>query len=115
MPKRHTYHSHGDVFWAKQEDNETPEEHWKKLIILEKNCDFKDIKQDDLISTFITSKTDKNIREKLIREKTIDLKTTVELVTHNSHDRRHKQSTIPPALAKDKDIKQEPIRKSQAK
>ena len=24
MPKRNTYHSRGDLFWAKQEDNETP-------------------------------------------------------------------------------------------
>ena len=49
MPKRNTYHSRGDFFWAKQGENETPEEHWKKLITLEKNCEFKDIKQEDLL------------------------------------------------------------------
>ena len=49
MPKRNTYHSRGDFFSAKQEENETPEEHWKKLITLEKTCDFKDIKQEDLL------------------------------------------------------------------
>ena len=27
MPKRNTYHSRGGFFWAKQEENETPEEH----------------------------------------------------------------------------------------
>ena len=41
--------SSGDFFWAKQEDNETPEEHWKKLTTLEKTCEFKDIKQEDLL------------------------------------------------------------------
>ena len=103
MPKRNTYHSRGDFFWAKQEENETPEEHWKKLITLEKTCDFKDIKQEDLlISKFFTSITDKKLREKLIREKTLNLKTTIELIKQDSYDRRHKQSTIPPALAKDK-------------
>ena len=45
MPDRNTYHSRGDIFWAKQKANETPEEHWKKLITAEKNCDSKDIKQ----------------------------------------------------------------------
>ena len=116
MPKRNTYHSRGDFFWAKQEENETPEEHWKKLITLEKNCEFKDIKQEEiLISKFITSITDKKLREKLIREKTLNLKTTVELITQNSYDRRHKQSTIPAALAKDKEIKEEPIQKIQPK
>ena len=70
MPKRNTYHSRGDFFWTKQEENETQEEHWKKLITLEKNCEFKDIKQEDLLlSKFITSITDKKLREKLIREK----------------------------------------------
>ena len=82
MPKRNTYHSRGDFFWAKQEDNETPEEHWRKLVSLEKNCEFKDIKQEDLlISKVITSITDKKLREKLIREKTLNLKTTMDLVT----------------------------------
>ena len=40
------HHRRGDFFWGKQEDSETPEEHWKKLITLKKNFDFKDIKQD---------------------------------------------------------------------
>ena len=88
----------------------------KKLITLEKTCDFKDTKQEDLlISKLITSITDKKLREKLIREKTLNLKTTIELITQDSYDRRHKQSTISPALAKDKEIKQEPIQKNQNK
>ena len=82
MPKRNTYHSRGDLFCAKQEENETPEEYWKNLITLEKNCEFKDIKEEDLlISKFITSITDKKLRVKLIREKTLNLKTTIELIT----------------------------------
>ena len=63
----------------------------------------------------MTSITDKKFREKPIREKALDLKTTVELVTQNSYDRRHKQSTISPTLGKDKEIKQEPIQKIRAK
>ena len=73
MPKRNTHHSCGDFFWAKQEENETPEEHWKKLITLERTCELKDTKQEDLlISKFITSINDKKLREKLIREKTLN-------------------------------------------
>ena len=41
------------------------------------------------------------------------MKTTIELITQDSNDRRHKQSTAPHALAKDKEIKQEPIKKIQ--
>ena len=48
MPKRNTYNSRGVFFWAKQEENETPEEHGRNLVSLEKNCEFKDIKEEDL-------------------------------------------------------------------
>ena len=40
MPQRNVYHSRGDFFFAKQEDNETPEDHWRKLVSLERNCEF---------------------------------------------------------------------------
>ena len=47
----------------------TPEEHWQKLITLERKYEFKDIKQQDLIiSKFKVIITDKKLREKLIRE-----------------------------------------------
>ena len=111
MPKRNTYHNRGDFFWAKQEENETPEDNWRKLVSLEKDCEFKNIKKEDLlISKFITSITEKKLREKRIREKTLNLKTTV---TQNSYDKRHKQSTIPLALANEKEVKEEPIQKLQ--
>ena len=55
MPKRNTYLSSGDFFWAKQEENETPEKHWRELV-------------------------SGNSREQLIREKTMNLKTTMDLV-----------------------------------
>ena len=90
MPKRNIYRSRGDFFWAKQEKNETSEEHWRKLVSLEKKCEFKDIKQEDLlISKCITSITDKQLREKLIREKTLNLKTTMDLVTQDSYEKRN--------------------------
>ena len=106
MPKRNTYHNRGDFFWAKQEDNETLEDHWRKLVSLAGNCEFKIIKQEDLlISKFIDSIIDKKLREKLIRGKTLNLKTTMDLVTQDSYNKRHKQSTIPQALAKEKEKK----------
>ena len=68
MSKRNTYHSRGAFFWAKQEENDTREKHWRELVSREKNCEIKNIKQEDLlISKFITSITDEKLREKLIR------------------------------------------------
>ena len=87
---------------AGQEENETPEEHWRKLITLEKICDFKDIHQENkFISYFITIVTNEKLQEKLVRVKTIIFKTTIKLITQDSYHQRHKQPTIPRALAKD--------------
>ena len=44
--------------------HEAPEEHWKMLITLRKNYNFKEIKQEDLLlSKFITSNTNKITRK----------------------------------------------------
>ena len=32
MPKRNTYHNRGDFFWAKQTEEETPEEFWRLML-----------------------------------------------------------------------------------
>ena len=73
-------------------------------------------REDLLISKFITGITDKKLRNKVsIPQKNRKLKTTVEHITQNSYDRRQTQSTIPPALAKDKEIKQKPIQKIQGR
>ena len=50
MPKQNKYHSRGDFFWAKQEENETPDDHGRKINPLEKNCEFKDIKKRTYLS-----------------------------------------------------------------
>ena len=72
------------------------EEHWRKLVSLEKNCEFKDIKQEDLlISKFITGITDKTLRKKLIREKTLNLKTTMDLITQDSYEKNINNQQYP--------------------
>ena len=57
--------------------------------------------------------TEIKIRDKLIREKKFNLKTTMDLVTQDRYEKRYKQSTIPTALVKEKEIKQEPLQKIQ--
>ena len=51
------------------------------------------------------------LREKLIREKTLNLKTTMDLVIQDSYEEKHEQSTLKPELAKEKEIGEEPKQK----
>ena len=44
-------------------------------------------------------------------EERLNLETTMDLVTQDSYDKRHKQSTIPPALARKKEIEKNRYKK----
>ena len=75
LPIRNTYNNRGDFFWAKQSENETPEEFWRRLIEIEKECTFGTISAEELlISKYMTASTDKKLRDKLMKEKTLEKK-----------------------------------------
>ena len=81
LPKRNTYHNRGDFFWAKQSENETPEEFWRRLIEIEKECNFGSKSAKELlISKYMTAITDKKLRDKLMKEKTLEMKKTIEMI-----------------------------------
>ena len=68
LPKRNTYHNRGEFFWTKQTEAETPEDFWRRLIEIEKECNFESITAEELlISKFMTAITDKKLRDKLMK------------------------------------------------
>ena len=70
LPKRNTYHNRGEFFWKKQTESETPEDFWRRLIEIEKECAFERITAEDmLISKFMTAITDTKLRDELMKEK----------------------------------------------
>ena len=115
MPKRNTYHNRGDFFWAKQTEDETPKEFWRRLIEIEKECNFNAISAEELlISKYMTAITDKNLRDKIMKEKTLELKKIIELIKQNTYEKKNKKNTIPEALISTKEkhiIKEEPIQR----
>ena len=69
MQKWNTYHNRGDFFWAKQTEDETPEEFWRMLVEIEKECNFNTISAEELLLTkYMTAITDKKLRDKIMRE-----------------------------------------------
>ena len=60
MLKRNIFHNLGDFFWGKQMKEKTPEESWRRLIEIEKKCNFNTISTEVLlISNYMTAITDK--------------------------------------------------------
>ena len=115
MPKRNTYHNRGDCFWAKQTEDETPEEFWRRLIEIEKECNFNAISAEELlISKYKTAITDKKLRDKIVKEKSLELKKIFELIKQNTYEKKNKKNTIPEGLISTKEkhiIKEEQIQR----
>ena len=84
LPKRNTYHSRGVSSGQNKKKTKPRKNTGENWSIPRKNCEFKDIKQEDLlISELITSITDKKLRKKL------SLKTTMDLVTQESYEKKN--------------------------
>ena len=96
--RKETNITHEIFFWALQSNTETPEDHWKKLIKLEKECDFPDFITELLISKFITPVTDRMLRDKLLKEEDLDVWKIFEQIQQNTYDRKNKKNAIPDAL-----------------
>ena len=50
LPVRNVFHSIAQFFNTKQEDNETLDEYWKRLVDTERKCDFDNITAEKIIS-----------------------------------------------------------------
>ena len=60
----------------------------------------------------MTANTDKKLRDKMMREKTLELNKTIELIKQNTYEKKNKKNTKPEALISTKErhiIKEEPI------
>ena len=89
LPKRNTYHNRGEFFWTRQTESETPEDLWRRLIEIEKECAFEGITAEDLlISKFMTAITDTKLRDKLMKEKKLELKKTIEMNKQNTYEKK---------------------------
>ena len=114
LPKRNTYHNRGEFFWTKQIESETPEDFWRRLIEIEKECNFENITAEELlISKFMTAITDKKLRDKLMKEKKLKVKKTIKMIKQNIYEKKNIENSIPEALIsnREKEIKEESIRR----
>ena len=114
LPKRNTFHNWGEFFWTEQAESETPEDFWRRLIEIEKECNFENITAEELlISIFMTAITDKKLRDKLMKEKKPEMKKAIEMIKQNTYEKKNNKNTIPEALIsnREKEIKEELIQR----
>ena len=62
----------------------------------------------------MTAITDKKLRDKLLKEKTLEMKKTIKMIKQNTYEKKNKKNTIPEALITTKEkqmIKEKPIQR----
>ena len=80
MPARNVFHSRAHFFNVKQEKEETLDEYGKRLVVIERNCEFNRIAPKELVTyQFAATIHDKKARDKFIRG-LLELRTVLETI-----------------------------------
>ena len=112
LPKRNTYHNRGDFVWAKQAEDETPEEFWRRIIEIGKECNINTISAHELlISKYMTAITDKKRRDEIMK-KNIGTEEDRCFMRTKHYEKKNQKNIIPEALIMTEErqtIKEEPI------
>ena len=89
LPTRNVFHSRAQFFNIKQEDGETLDEYWKRLVDIERKCEFNTITPEDIITCkFAASINDKIYRDKFIKGP-LKLQLILETIELDIYNRKH--------------------------
>ena len=89
MPARNVFHSRTQFFNVKQEDEETLDEYWKRLVDIKRKCKF-NRKTPEAIITYKPAATinDKKAWDKLIKGP-LELRTVLETIELDNYNRKY--------------------------
>ena len=89
LPTRNVFHSRAHFFNIKQEDGETLDEYWKRLVDIERKCEFNTITPEDIITyKFAASINDKKARDKF-NKRPLKLQLILETIELDNYNRKY--------------------------
>ena len=89
IPARNVFHSRAQFFNIKQDDNETLDEYWKRLVDIERKCEFNRITPEEIITyKFAATINDKKARDKFIQGP-LKLQTVLETIEQHNYNRTY--------------------------
>ena len=87
---RNEFHSRAQFFNIRREDGETLDEYWKRLVDIERKCEFSTITPEDIITyKFATSINDKKARDKFIKGP-LKLQLILETIELDNYNRKYR-------------------------
>ena len=89
MPARNVFHSRAQFFNLKQEDGKTLDEYWKRLVDIERKCEFNRITPEEIITyKFAATINDKKARDKFIKGP-LERQTVLETTELDNYKRKY--------------------------
>ena len=89
FPARNVFHSRMYSFNMKQDDNETLDEYWKRLVDIERKCDFSNITAEEFITYFFAATIkDKRARDKFIKGP-LKIQLVLETIEHDNYNQKY--------------------------
>ena len=89
IPARNVFHSRAQFDDIKQEDNETLDEYWKRLVDVEIKCDFNRITPEEIVTyKFAATINDKKARHKFIKGP-LKLQMVLETIEQDNYNRKY--------------------------
>ena len=83
------FHSRAQFFNTKQEDNETLDEYWKRLVDIKRKCEFNRITSEEIITyKFAATINDKKARGKFIKGP-LKLQMVLETIEQDNYNRKY--------------------------
>ena len=89
MPARNVFHSRAQFFNVKQEDGDTLDEFWKRLVDIDKKCEFNRILPEEIITyKFAATINDKKARDTYFKSP-LKLRTVLETIELDNYNRKY--------------------------
>ena len=89
IPARNVFHSRAQFFNIQQDDNETLDEYWKRLVDIERKCEFNSITPEEIITyKFAATINDKKARDKFIKGP-LKLQMVLETIEQDNYNRKY--------------------------
>ena len=90
IPARDVFHSRDEFFNIKQEDNETLDEYWKRIVDIEKKCEFNRITKKKIITyKFAATINDEKAPNKFIKGP-LKLQMVLETIEQDNYNRKYR-------------------------
>ena len=104
-PERNVQHSRADFFDLKREINETAADVWKRILYVEKNCEFETITAAELIASKFLSLIGKSTGDYELKKKIRKSDMSIEAITDAIHEYMYEKLNESPETEEEKKIR----------